>query len=132
MDELKRIIEESEIMQEDDNLWPPPDRVGRQVGGQSLTVSCCIVLQVLTLKILFAVGTGDREIACLFIVLYCKRENVYYSSSAKWKCYISDFLYIHFVYLQCKVSNLHSSMNINVIYTAHVLLAFNCFHNVSI
>ena len=31
MDELKRVIEDSEIMQEDDALWPPPDRVGRQV-----------------------------------------------------------------------------------------------------
>ena len=30
LDELKRIIEDSEIMQEDDALWPPPDRVGRQ------------------------------------------------------------------------------------------------------
>ena len=29
-DELKRIIQESEIMQEDDSSWPPPDRVGRQ------------------------------------------------------------------------------------------------------
>lgn len=31
MDELKRIIEDSEIMREDDHMWPPPDRVGRQV-----------------------------------------------------------------------------------------------------
>lgn len=31
MEELKRIIVDSEIMQEDDSLWPPPDRVGRQV-----------------------------------------------------------------------------------------------------
>ena len=30
MDELKRIIIDSEIMQEDDELWPPPDRIGRQ------------------------------------------------------------------------------------------------------
>ncbi|GBM99490.1 Protein mago nashi 2 [Araneus ventricosus] len=30
MEELKRIIEDSEIMKEDDNLWPQPDRVGRQ------------------------------------------------------------------------------------------------------
>ena len=30
MDELKRIIEESEILKEDDSLWPQPDRVGRQ------------------------------------------------------------------------------------------------------
>ena len=31
MDELKRVIEDSEIMAEDDALWPQPDRVGRQV-----------------------------------------------------------------------------------------------------
>jgi protein mago nashi len=31
MEEIKRIIEDAEIMQEDDVLWPPPDRVGRQV-----------------------------------------------------------------------------------------------------
>nr|XP_028572337.1 protein mago nashi homolog [Podarcis muralis] len=30
MEELKRIIDDSEITQEDDALWPPPDRVGRQ------------------------------------------------------------------------------------------------------
>lgn len=30
MDELKRIISESEIMHEDDSLWPQPDRIGRQ------------------------------------------------------------------------------------------------------
>ncbi|GLH07644.1 Protein mago nashi [Gryllus bimaculatus] len=30
MEELKRIIHDSEIMQEDDSLWPQPDRVGRQ------------------------------------------------------------------------------------------------------
>lgn len=30
MEELKRIILDSEIMQEDDSLWPQPDRIGRQ------------------------------------------------------------------------------------------------------
>ena len=30
LEELKRIIEDSEIMAEDDSLWPQPDRVGRQ------------------------------------------------------------------------------------------------------
>merc|ERR1711911_165780 len=30
MEELKRIIEDSEVMQEDDGAWPNPDRVGRQ------------------------------------------------------------------------------------------------------
>eukprot|EP01071_Lankesteria_metandrocarpae_P003892 Lankesteria_metandrocarpae@DN3248_c0_g1_i1.p1 len=28
--ELRRIIEESEVVKEDDTQWPPPDRVGRQ------------------------------------------------------------------------------------------------------
>lgn len=31
MEELKRIITDSEIMYEDDSMWPQPDRVGRQV-----------------------------------------------------------------------------------------------------
>ena len=30
MEELKRIIDDSEITKEDDALWPPSDRVGRQ------------------------------------------------------------------------------------------------------
>ena len=38
MDELKRVIEDSEVMQEDDAVWPPPDRVGRQVYLQKKNV----------------------------------------------------------------------------------------------
>ena len=30
VEEFKRIIDESEIVSEDDSLWPQPDRVGRQ------------------------------------------------------------------------------------------------------
>ncbi|KAM7045857.1 protein mago nashi homolog [Molossus nigricans] len=30
MEELKRIIDDSEITKEDDALWPPPDQVGQQ------------------------------------------------------------------------------------------------------
>jgi protein mago nashi len=30
MAELKRIIDDSEVMKEDDSNWPEPDRVGRQ------------------------------------------------------------------------------------------------------
>lgn len=30
LQELKRIILDSEILKEDDQLWPQPDRVGRQ------------------------------------------------------------------------------------------------------
>lgn len=42
LDELKRIIEDSEIMQEDDASWPQPDRVGSQeleilIGNQHIS-----------------------------------------------------------------------------------------------
>uniref|UniRef100_A0A2K5D893 Protein mago nashi homolog 2 n=1 Tax=Aotus nancymaae TaxID=37293 RepID=A0A2K5D893_AOTNA len=30
MEELKRIIDDSEITKEDEALWPPPDRIGRE------------------------------------------------------------------------------------------------------
>jgi len=30
LQELRRIIEDSEILREDDNLWPEPDRIGKQ------------------------------------------------------------------------------------------------------
>jgi protein mago nashi len=30
MKELRRVIEESEVMKEDDSLWPEPDRIGKQ------------------------------------------------------------------------------------------------------
>ena len=30
MDELKRIIEDSDLLKESDELWPTPDRVGQQ------------------------------------------------------------------------------------------------------
>lgn len=39
MEELKRIIVDSEIMHEDDRLWPQPDRVGRQVSTPRLVRS---------------------------------------------------------------------------------------------
>ncbi|XP_033635396.1 protein mago nashi homolog [Asterias rubens] len=30
IEELKRIVQDSELMQENDEIWPEPDRVGRQ------------------------------------------------------------------------------------------------------
>ncbi|KFU93328.1 Protein mago nashi 2 [Chaetura pelagica] len=38
-EELQRIIEDSEITKEDDALWPPPDRVGRQELGKVIGIS---------------------------------------------------------------------------------------------
>jgi len=28
--QLKKIVRDSEVMQEDDHFWPPPDKAGRQ------------------------------------------------------------------------------------------------------
>ena len=52
MEELKRIIDDSEVMHEDDALWPPPDRVGRQVGQTFRIIClfvCCIPTQIFRL-----------------------------------------------------------------------------------
>ena len=47
MEELKRIIDDSEIMHEDDALWPPPDRVGRQVCNKLLVPYLSLTLVML-------------------------------------------------------------------------------------
>jgi protein mago nashi len=46
VDELKRIILDSEITAEDDHNWPAPDRVGRQelevkIGSQHIHFTVC-------------------------------------------------------------------------------------------
>ncbi|EFJ44155.1 mago nashi-like protein [Volvox carteri f. nagariensis] len=53
--ELKRIVEDSEIMKEDDNNWPAPDRVGRQelevvLGGQHISFTCTKLGSVLQVQ----------------------------------------------------------------------------------
>ena len=60
MDELRRVIEDSEIMAEDDALWPQPDRVGRQV--------CIITANQITVFILnncqeLEIVIGDEHIS---------------------------------------------------------------------
>ena len=39
MEELKGIIDDSEVTKEDDALWPAPDRVGQQVCAQCNSLS---------------------------------------------------------------------------------------------
>ncbi len=39
INELRRIVEDSEIMAEDDALWPQPDRVGRQVNWNKIYIT---------------------------------------------------------------------------------------------
>merc|ERR1712223_1147535 len=46
MDELRRVVEDSEVMAEDDAIWPQPDRVGRQeleivIGDEHISFTTC-------------------------------------------------------------------------------------------
>jgi protein mago nashi len=46
IDEVKRIIAESEVTREDDHNWPPPDRVGKQeleikMGREHISFNVC-------------------------------------------------------------------------------------------
>mmetsp|Transcript_11182 Transcript_11182/g.24081 ORF Transcript_11182/g.24081 Transcript_11182/m.24081 type:complete len:149 (+) Transcript_11182:111-557(+) len=55
IDEFKRIIVDSEILKEDDNNWPPPDRVGRQeleviVGNEHISFTCTKLGSVLQVQ----------------------------------------------------------------------------------
>lgn len=72
MEELKRIIDDSEITKEDDALWPPPDRVGRQVCGKE---SCCLLKKVVYL-LMQCLSILRRTSLMLFSVLYKELEIV--------------------------------------------------------
>ncbi|GAX78581.1 hypothetical protein CEUSTIGMA_g6020.t1 [Chlamydomonas eustigma] len=55
IDEFKRIIVESDVIKEDDNNWPLPDRVGRQeleviVGGEHVSYTCTKLGSVLQVQ----------------------------------------------------------------------------------
>eukprot|EP00640_Fibrocapsa_japonica_P007545 CAMPEP_0113936604 /NCGR_PEP_ID=MMETSP1339-20121228/3482_1 /TAXON_ID=94617 /ORGANISM="Fibrocapsa japonica" /LENGTH=148 /DNA_ID=CAMNT_0000939135 /DNA_START=70 /DNA_END=516 /DNA_ORIENTATION=- /assembly_acc=CAM_ASM_000762 len=55
IEELKRIIQESEITREDDNQWPEPDRVGRQelevkIGNEHISFTCAKIGSLLDVQ----------------------------------------------------------------------------------
>lgn len=55
MEEFKKIITDSEILKEDDNNWPMPDRVGRQeleviLGGEHVSFTCTKLGSVLQVQ----------------------------------------------------------------------------------
>lgn len=72
MEELKRVIVDSEIMQEDDSLWPPPDRVGRQVSISKqiesivphwgyVSIRCETTPNMFVFNLNFITGIGDCD-----------------------------------------------------------------------
>jgi protein mago nashi len=53
--EAKRIVEESEIVKEDDNNWPAPDRDGRQeleikIGSEHISFTCAKIGSLLNVQ----------------------------------------------------------------------------------
>ncbi|KAF5842191.1 mago nashi-like protein [Dunaliella salina] len=55
LDEVKRIVEDSEVVKEDDNNWPAPDRVGKQeleiiINGQHISFTCTKLGSVLQVQ----------------------------------------------------------------------------------
>ncbi|KAJ9520137.1 hypothetical protein QJQ45_030053, partial [Haematococcus lacustris] len=55
LDEVKRIVQDSEVVKEDDNQWPEPDRVGRQeleviVDGKHISFTCTKLGSVLQVQ----------------------------------------------------------------------------------
>ena len=55
LEEFKRIIVESDVMKEDDNNWPAPDRIGRQelemiVGDSHVSFTCTKLGSVLEVQ----------------------------------------------------------------------------------
>jgi protein mago nashi len=55
LDEIKRIIVESEVTKEDDNNWPTPDREGRQeleikLGNDHISFNCAKIGSLLNVQ----------------------------------------------------------------------------------
>ncbi|KAL8424599.1 hypothetical protein Efla_003715 [Eimeria flavescens] len=83
--ELRRIIEEAEILREDDNNWPAPDRVGRQE------------LEIILGKDHISFTTS--KIGSMADVQRCKDEDglrVFYYLVQDLKCFVYSLIGLHF------------------------------------
>jgi len=83
--ELKRIIEESEIMKEDDNNWPAPDKIGKQE------------LEIITQKEHISFRT--TKIGSLLDVQESKDPEglrIFYYLVQDLKCFVFSLISLHF------------------------------------
>uniref|UniRef100_A0A8C8EPN5 Protein mago nashi homolog n=1 Tax=Oncorhynchus tshawytscha TaxID=74940 RepID=A0A8C8EPN5_ONCTS len=72
MEELKRIIDDSEITKEDDALWPPPDRVGRQeleivIGDEHISFTTSKIGSLIDVNQSNCVFQGPRRPPCVLL-----------------------------------------------------------------
>jgi len=85
LDELKRIIEESEITKEDDNNWPEPDRVGRQeleikIGSEHISFTCSKIGSLLDVQ-----DSSDPD-----------GLRIFYYLVQDLKCFVFSLISLHF------------------------------------
>merc|ERR1711908_246308 len=81
MRELRKTIEDSEILKEDDNHWPAPDRVGRQ----ELEVVCGKEhISFTTSKIGSLSDVRHQRILkdCVSSITWCRTSSALYSASS--------------------------------------------------
>uniref|UniRef100_A0AAV1TJW1 Mago nashi n=1 Tax=Peronospora matthiolae TaxID=2874970 RepID=A0AAV1TJW1_9STRA len=85
IDEVKRIISDSEITKEDDKEWPEPDRIGRQelevvLGNDHISFTCAKIGSLLDVQ-----DSKDPEGLC---VLYYLVQDL--------KCLVFSLITLHF------------------------------------
>ena len=68
LEQLKKIVRDSEIMREDDHSWPPPDKVGRQelevVMDGEVSVRVCVPVCLCLCLFVFVLSVSLYVAAC--------------------------------------------------------------------
>jgi len=83
--ELKRVIEDSEVLKEDDGQWPAPDRVGRQ----ELEIVCGTEhISFVTSKIGSLVDVEDSKDA--------EGLKIFYFLVQDLRCFVFSLIGLHF------------------------------------
>ncbi|KAJ1452875.1 Mago nashi protein [Pelagophyceae sp. CCMP2097] len=85
VDELKRIVTESEVTREDDNQWPQADRVGRQeleikIGNDHIAFTCAKIGSLLDVQ-----DSKDPE-----------GLRIFYYLVQDLKCFVFSLIALHF------------------------------------
>jgi len=103
MDELKRIVRESEVVKADDSKWPEPDKVGRQelevvLDGEHISFTCSKIGSLS--EILATEGPEDRDPKTL--------QGFYYLAQ-DLKCFVFSLISLHFKIKPLCVTSLFSA-----------------------
>ena len=75
LEQLKKIVRDSEIMREDDHSWPPPDKVGRQelevvMDGEVCERVCVCVCACMSLSLSVSLYVAACKPLCLCLCVH--------------------------------------------------------------